>query len=117
VDGEPREHRVAVGETVPLPGRAHGDLHAQPLGQAQGLGPEHLLQADQVGVDLLQHLRDAVEIDAAVEPRALVDVVAGDGEDHASSIPGQATRVQETRWGPTWLLGSSAKLQWARGLC
>ena len=78
-NGQTGEDRVAVGQAVPLPRGPHRDLHAEALGEAQGLGPEHLLQAHQVGVDLLQHLGDPVEVHAAVEPRALVDVVAGDG--------------------------------------
>ncbi len=94
-DGQAGEDRVAVGQAVPLPRGAHRDLHAEALGQAQGLGPEHLLDAHQVGVDLLQHLGDPVEVHAAVEPRALVDVVAGDGQGHAPSIPGQATATKK----------------------
>ena len=94
-DGQTGEDRVAVGQAVPLPRGSHRDLHAEALGQAQGLGTEYLLNTDQVGVDLLQHLGDPVEVHAAVEPRALVDIVAGDGEGHVLSIPGQASATKK----------------------
>src|SRR6185503_16829501 len=94
--GEAGEDRVAVQLAVPLPGRPHRHLHAEPLGEAEGLRTEHLLHADQVGVDLPDDVRDPIEIHAAVETGALVDVVAGDREVHGSSIPVRATGVQET---------------------
>ena len=52
--------------------------HALPLAEA----PVGLLQRDHVGVQLAQHRDDPLGIAASVEPHALVDVVAGEGELH-----------------------------------
>ena len=81
-DREPGEHRVAIGEAVALPGRPHRHLDAEALGERVRLRPVHLLEADQVRVDLPQDLRDAVQIHPPIEPGALVDVVAGHREGH-----------------------------------
>ena len=85
VDGESGEHRIAVGRGLAHPDRPHGHAHAEAIGQLLGLRPEDLLDAHQVGVDLLQDAGDSVQVDAAVQPLALVDVVAGDAELHRTA--------------------------------
>ncbi len=79
------------------------------------LGLEYLLDAHQVGVDLLQHLGDPVEVHAAVEPRALVDVVAGDGKGHAPQHTGPGNRDQAEAAGPAHAAGASLAMN-ARAL-
>ena len=82
VDGKTGEHGVAVGDGRPVMGRAHGHVHAEALGQRVGLGVKDFLEPDEVGVDLLQHGGDPIELHAPIQAAPLVDVVAGHGEDH-----------------------------------
>ncbi len=74
-----------VAELV-LPQRAHAvhhPSHAEPGADFLGLAragrsrADHLLQCDDVGVDIAKHLDDPHRDDAAVHPAAAVDVIGG----------------------------------------
>src|SRR5205085_6405332 len=91
---QPRQHGVAVGAgAAEGPRLAHHQRHVQTGGQVQGLVGRRqavlahdLLQADDVGRDLADDTRDALEVAPAVEPDPAVDVVAGDDQRrHAAS--------------------------------
>ena len=60
-------------------------LHLHGLARGAGAGVD-LLQADDVGVDLAQHGRDARGIAPAVAADALVDVVGGDAQSTGVGI-------------------------------
>ena len=92
-DGQPREHGVAV-RPRPVGARlAHHALHAERRREVRHLVAsgaarlaDHLLEPDHVGRGLGDHVGDPVEVQAAVQPDAPVDVVAHDRDrDHAAS--------------------------------
>ena len=63
-------HGDVIGVAGDHEGRQHTGAHAEP--------EVHLLQADDIRIDLGQHLEDARGIALAVGADAFVDVVAGD---------------------------------------
>jgi Glycosyl hydrolases family 15 len=94
LDGQPRQHGVPIGQAVHLGGRPHGQLHAEPFGQLIGLGTKHLLDADQIGVDLLEDIGDPHDVHAPVEARAAMDVVARHRELHTRNATGFSLACQ-----------------------
>ena len=74
---------------------AHDELgHLEPRGQIRrliGVGDpafsDHLLEPDHVGPELADDVGDPIEIAAAIQPDAPMDVVAHDREmSHAASV-------------------------------
>jgi hypothetical protein len=97
-DAQPREDGVAVRAAAVRARLAHHHRHAEPLRQVRRLvgvgapvGPNHLLQTDDVGIRLRDHGGDAVEIAASIETDAAVDVVADDGDRRHAAV-----------WPPAW---------------
>ena len=97
--GQPCEHGVAVDAGAIRARLAHHQLHAELARQVGGLiGRRHhvavladdLLQTDDVRIHLRDDDADAVEVAAAIETDAAMDVVGGDGDRRhaADSCPG-----------------------------
>ena len=85
-DREPGEDRVAVRPFRPHVGDAGDAAHAEALGEHLDLVAVDLLDADEVGVDLLEDGGDARQIRPPIQPASLVYVVAGDAQrGHCSS--------------------------------
>jgi len=91
---QPAQDHVAVDPGAVRARRAHDELrHLEPGRQIRGLIgvgnavlTDHLLKADDVGVDLADDVGDPVEVTAAVQSHSAMDVVAHDGEvSHVAS--------------------------------
>ena len=83
-DRKAAEDDVAEEMLAQLPHRRHHPAHAERRADLLGLAgarrprADHLLQRDDVGVDVAQHLGDPRRDDAAVHAAAAVDVVGRD---------------------------------------
>src|SRR5215813_7105113 len=63
------------------------------FGEGLGLRAQHLLDAHEVGVDLLEDVGDALEIHAPIETGAAMDVVARNGKVHTKTLRSSSTTV------------------------
>src|SRR2546428_125085 len=105
-DGHAREHGVAVGPRAVRARHAHDERHAELQREVRPLVAgfparlaDHFLEPDHVGRRLCDHVGDPVEVQAAVEADAPVDVVAHDREgDHAASRACRKCAYSSTGW-------------------
>src|SRR5262249_35460923 len=93
MNGQAGRHRGGVRQAVALWRGPQGELHLEPLGEGLGLWAQHLLDAHEVGVDLLEHVGDALEIHAPIETGAAMDVVARNREVHTKTLRSSSTTV------------------------
>src|SRR5256712_8176345 len=105
-DGHGREPGVAVGPRAVRARHAHDERHAELQREVRPLVAgfparlaDHFLEPDHVGRRLCDHVGDPVEVQAAVEADAPVDVVAHDREwDHTASRSCRKCPYSSTGW-------------------
>lgn len=87
-EGKPAENHISISRAVQASILAQLKMHPQFAGNEMGLimmvflalQAQHFLQANDVGVDLLQNLDDALGFDPPIQSPAFVNVIRGDAK-------------------------------------